>query len=100
MTPSADATRYLVWTGIVAIGAVVAVIDRRLIGWPVCGALLVAGIVGGLIITQMSPFSFGGGDHYMEGVIISAGSALAVVGYGVATVWQCARRLLRGQSRR
>jgi hypothetical protein len=99
MKLSADATRYLVWTGVLAIGAVLAVVDRRLIGWPACGALLVTGIVGGLIITRMSPFSFGGGDHYMEGVIISAGSALAAIGYVLATVWQFARRGLGGQSR-
>jgi hypothetical protein len=33
----------------------------------------------------------------MERVIISAGSALALVGYVFAIVWQFARRLLGGQ---
>jgi hypothetical protein len=99
MKLSGDAARYLVWTGIIAIGALLAVLDRRLIGWPVCGALLVAGIVGGLITTRISPFTFGGGDHYMQGVIISAGSALAAVGYVFATIGQFVRRRLGGQSR-
>jgi hypothetical protein len=56
-------------------------VDRRWIGHPLLGVLLVAGVCGGLIITSVSPFSFGGGSRYMEGVIISAGSALALAGY-------------------
>jgi hypothetical protein len=31
----------------------------------------------------------------MEGVIVSAGSALALVGYVFAVIWQFARRCLR-----
>jgi hypothetical protein len=61
--------------------------------------LLVAGIVGGVIITRASPFSFSGGDHYMEGVILSAGSALALVGYVVAIIWQFVCRRLGGHDR-
>ena len=76
-----DLTRYVVWAGVIAIGAMVAVVDRRWIGHPLLGVLLVAGICGGLIITSVSPFSFGERSHYMEGVIISAGSALALAGY-------------------
>jgi hypothetical protein len=71
-----------------------AVLDRRWIGRPLFGVLMVAGIAGGLIITRVSPFSFGGGDHYMEGVIVSAGSTLALVGYVFAIIWQFARQRL------
>jgi len=100
MLSSADVTRYVVWAGVVAIGAVLALLDRRWIGRPVLGALLLAGIGAGLVITAVSPFSFGGGDHYMEGVIVSAGSALALAGYGVTVVCQFAHRHLVGRRRR
>lgn len=97
MELSPDLTRYLFWAGIVAIGALLAVLDRRWTRRPVFGALLVIGVASGLIIMRASPFSFAGGDHYMEGVLLSAGSALAlvgyVVGYAFALVWQFARRL-------
>jgi hypothetical protein len=43
----------------------------------VFGVVLTAGVVGGLIITRPSPFTF----HYMEGVILFAGSARALAGY-------------------
>jgi hypothetical protein len=91
-------TRYLVWAGTVAAGALLAVLDRW-IRRPLFGALLVAGVGGGLIITTVSPFSFGGGDHYMQGVIISAGSALALVGYVLEIVWHFARRRFGGRDR-
>jgi hypothetical protein len=55
-------TRYLVWAGAVVVGALLSVLDRW-IGRPLFGALLVAGIGGGLIMTRVSFFSFGGGDH-------------------------------------
>ena len=97
MQLSADLTRYFAWAGVLVIGILLAVFDRRRVGGPLFGVLLVAGVGGGLIITSVSPFSFGGGSHYMEGVIISAGSALALVGYVFATVWQIVRRRLRGQ---
>ena len=95
MEMSPDLARYLLWAGIIAIGTLLAVLDRRWIGWPLFGVLMLAGVAGGLIITTVSPFSFGGGDHYMAGVIVSAGSALALVGYVFAVIWQFARRCLR-----
>jgi hypothetical protein len=98
MEMSPDLARYLLWAGIIAIGTLLAVLDRRWIGWPLFGVLMLAGVAGGLIITTVSPFSFGGGDHYMEGVIVSAGSALALVGYVFAIIWQFAcRRLGHGR---
>ena len=100
MQPDSGLTRYVVWAGIVAIGVLLAVVDRRWIRWPLCGMLLVAGVAGGLVITQVSPFTFSGGDHFMEGVILSAGSALMLAGYSLATVGQLARRYLGGRSRR
>jgi hypothetical protein len=51
-----------------------------------------AGVACGLIVEKVSLFSFGMGNHYMEGVIVSAGSALALIGYVFAVVWQFVRR--------
>jgi hypothetical protein len=94
LTP--DMTRYFVWAGVTAIGTLLAILDRRWVGRHLFGVLLVIGVGGGLIIVSISPFSFGGGSHYMEGVIISAGSALALMGYVLAIVCHLAHRRLRG----
>ena len=61
------------------------------------GLLLVAGIVVGFLIEKVSPFSFGTGSHYMEGVLVSAGSALALIGYVFAVVWQFVCRSIGGR---
>jgi hypothetical protein len=88
MNRSPDLTRYFLWAGVVVFGALLAVVDRRRIRRPVFGVLLVIGVVAGFIIEQVSPFSFGAGSHYMEGVLVSAGSALALIGYVLAVAWQ------------
>jgi hypothetical protein len=99
MDLSPDLTRYLVWTGVTAIGVFLAVLDRRCIGRPLFGVLLVAGVISGIIMTKVSPFTFSGGDHFMEGVLLAAGSALALIGYVLAFAWQFARRLLSQHGR-
>ena len=81
-----DTMRYIVWACAVVLGAILAVVDRRMIGRWVFGCLLVAGIVGGLLVTVVSPFTFGGTSYCMEGVIVAGGSALALIGYGVAAL--------------
>jgi hypothetical protein len=92
MASSADLTRYLVWGAVVALGAGVALIDWRGIKRPLFGLLL----IGGVVATYVSPFDFATGGYYIIGVIISAGSALALVGYACATVAEFAwRRLVR-----
>ena len=96
---SPDLTRYFVWAGVIAIGALLAVLDWRWVGRPLFGLLLATGVGGGLIITSVSPFSFGGGSHYMEGIIISAGSALALVGYVFAVSCEVVLRRFTGRSR-
>lgn len=93
---SGELTRYIIWAGIVAVGVGLAILDRRWIRWPLFAALLLVGVVGGFIITKVSPFTFAVGDHYREGVIVSAASALAMIGYVFAAVWQFARRRLGG----
>ena len=89
-------TRYLVWAAVVMAGGLLALADWRWIKRPVCGAFLVTGVGGGVIVTNVSPFTFGTGSYYIEGVLISAGSALALVGYILAAVGQFAYRRIRG----
>ena len=84
MKLSPDATRYLIWAAVVVLGMLLAVVDRRMLGRWVLGVLLIACAAGGLLLTVVSPFSFGATSYYMEGVIISAGSALALIGYFIA----------------
>jgi len=48
MKLSPDLTRYFVSSGIVAIGTLLAVLDRRWIGRPLFRVLLVTGVVAGL----------------------------------------------------
>jgi hypothetical protein len=81
MESAADLMRYLDCACTVAAGALLAIADLRRIRRPVFGVVLTAGVVGGLIITRPSPFTSAGGDHYMEGVILFAGSALALADY-------------------
>jgi hypothetical protein len=95
---SPEVTRYLAWAAMVIVGIVLAVIDRRWIGRPLFGVLVLTGVAAGFVITRASPFTFGGGDHFMEGVLISGGSALALAGYVLASVWRLARQHLGGSS--
>lgn len=99
MELSADLTRYVVWAAAIVVGALFAVLDRRWIGRPVLGGLLIAGVIGGIIMTNLSPFSFGGGGFYMEGVLIAAASTLALVGYVFAVGWLFVRQRLARRSR-
>jgi hypothetical protein len=93
MESSPELTRYAAWAGVLAFGALLAVFDWRRIRGPLFAVLLVAGFVGGLVIMRLYPFSFAGG-HYMEGVLLSGGSALAGVGYASASGWLLVRRWL------
>jgi hypothetical protein len=73
---------------LVLIGALLAVADWRWIGRPIAGPLLVAGMVGGFLLTKLSPFDFVTGGYYMQGALIAAGSALALIGYAFAMIGQ------------
>jgi hypothetical protein len=78
----------VVWAGAVMVGALLAIVDWRWIGRPVFAPVLAAGVLGGFIINKVSPFTFGVRDHFMEGVILAAGSVLALVGYVFAVICQ------------
>jgi hypothetical protein len=97
MDLSPDLTRYLTWAAVVVFGALLAVIDRRQIRRPVLGLLLVTGVVAGFVVEQLSSFSFGVESYYMEGVLVSAGSALALIGYVFALFWQFVWRSVGGR---
>jgi hypothetical protein len=99
MNLPADLTRYVMWTAVVVAGAPLAFVDRRQIGRPVFGVLLVGGAVAGFIVEQVSPFGFGAGGYYMEGVLVSAGSALALIGYVFAVVLQVVWRSVGARRR-
>jgi hypothetical protein len=75
--------RWALWGGVMLVGAGLGALDWR---WrrPVFGALLAAGVLGGWTITKASPFTFSGGDHFMEGVILWAASGLALAGYALS----------------
>jgi hypothetical protein len=97
MNHSPDAMRYLVWLGVVALGAMLAIVDRRVIGRWLFGILLVAGIAGGLAMTSLSPFNFAGTSYYMEGVIVAGGAGLALAGYVVGQLIQILAAGSRGR---
>jgi hypothetical protein len=97
MNLSPELTRYVVWAGVVVVGALLAVVDWRQIRRPVFGLLLVAGVVAGFVIEQVSPFTFSGGDYFMAGVLFSDGSALALMGYVAAAVCQFMYRRIGGR---
>jgi hypothetical protein len=100
MELSPELIRYLGWAGVVVIGGLLGLLERRWTRWPWLGLLLLAGFAGGLLVMQVSPFSFCCGSHYMEGVLISGAAALAAIGYLPAYLlaigWQFARRRLGG----
>lgn len=91
---SSDATLYL---SAILGGALLGVLDRCLLRKWLIGGLLVAGIIGGMLVTVFSPFKFGGTSYYMEGVVLAAGSALALCGYAVVALllyaWQRMRSM-------
>jgi hypothetical protein len=99
MTRSQDMIRYFEWAAVVLAGVLCAFVDWRWIKRPVFGVLLVAGIVGGTIVTNVSPFNFATGGYYMEGVLLAASSALALAGYVFAIVVQFIWRRIRGHDR-
>jgi hypothetical protein len=88
-------TFYVFWAVILAIGAVLALLDWQWIRRPVFAVLLVAGIGGGLVTMQVSPFNFADGGYSMQGLLVAVGSGVALIGYAVAAAGQFAARYLR-----
>ena len=81
MDNSAELTRYTIWALVVLAGIPLAIVDWQMIKRPIFGVLLILGISAGATVTFFSPFNFADGGYYMEGIIVSAGSALVFLGY-------------------
>jgi hypothetical protein len=92
-------TFYAAWAVVIAAGIFLAILDLRWIQRPSFGGILLAGLCGGLVTTQVSPFNFADGGYYIEGVLVAAGSALALAGYAVAVVGRLLGRYFVGQRR-
>lgn len=80
-------------------GVVFAVVDRR-IGRFVFGALLVLVVAGGGLGTYLSPFTFHGGDYYMESLIAMLFALAALAGYALTQLagFLCARACCGGKA--
>jgi hypothetical protein len=92
-------TFYVFWTVILAIGAGLAVLDWQWIRRPVFVVLLLAGIGGGLVTMQVSPFNFADGGYSLQGLLVAVGSAVALIGYVAAAAVQFGARYV-GRRRR
>jgi hypothetical protein len=73
-------------------GGVMALIDRRAIGHYVLAALLVVIAIGGQVGMYLSPFTFQGGDYYMESLIASLFALAGLAGYALVAVADCVYR--------
>jgi hypothetical protein len=97
---SADLWRYAVWAIVALAGATVALIEAKAWGRYRLWILLVLAAIAGAVTTHVSPFTFSGGDHYMEGVIVMGGAGLALAGYAAAALIGLAGgRLLAGRTK-
>ncbi len=82
-----DWLRYWPYAVALLTGMGFAVVDRRVLGHYVLGALLLLIGAGGAIGMNISPFTFGGGDHYMESLIALVAAGVALGGYVCAAAW-------------
>ncbi|MEQ1577704.1 MAG: hypothetical protein ABL894_08625 [Hyphomicrobium sp.] len=71
-------------------GAACAIVDRRVFGRYVLGLILVLIAAGGAIGMNASPFTFHGGDYYMESLIAMIAAFVALAGYVLSVVARCA----------
>jgi hypothetical protein len=92
-------TFYVFWTVVLAIGGGLAVLDWQWIRRPVFAVLLLAGIGGGLVTMQVSPFNFADGGYSLQGLLVAVGSAVALIGYVLAAAMQFGARYV-GRRRR
>lgn len=78
--------RYGVWMAAVASGAVLAMVERRVSDRYRAWLLLISLALAGYVTTHLSPFTFHGGDHFMEGVLLMGGALLILSGYTAAAI--------------
>ena len=94
MNPPTDFVFYVFWSAVFASGALFEFVDRKWIKRPALGVLLVAGIPAGYIMMRVSPFNLADGGLGLQGLLLAAGSGLALIGYALAWIWNFARRRL------
>ena len=83
-----------VWTLLALAGAILGVVDHRVIGIQVFGAILLVILLGSTAVQYIKPFSFADGDGFMQGVIGLTGAGGALAGYVPAWIasWVFRRR--------
>ena len=93
---SAELWRYLAWASVVALGATLAIVDRRVLGRWLFGLLLVAAIAVGMLVTVVSPFRFGGTSYAYPPLSASFSSRYGIGGVRVAA--QARRGIMAARS--
>ena len=88
--PIMDFARYWPYAVALAIGAVCAVVDPRLFSRRYLAAVLVVIALAGAAGMNLSPFTFHGGDYYMESLIAMVAALVALGGYALAWAGSCA----------
>lgn len=78
--------RYGVRTATVASRAVLAMVEQRVSDRYRAWLLLIALAPAGYVTTYLSPFTFHGDDHFMEGVLLMGGALLVLGGYAAAAI--------------
>ena len=86
MDNSSELTQHTIWTMVMLAGVPLAFVDWQMIKRPIFGVLPILGISAGATVTFFSPFNFGDGGYYMEGILVSGGSALVFIGYVPASL--------------
>ncbi len=81
-----DLWRFSVWGAMIVLGAIVSGVERRIWGHQWLWLLLLLVSAGGYYLTVISPFTFGTGGYYMQGIIICAGAALVLIGYVIGAI--------------
>jgi hypothetical protein len=85
--------RYWPYAVALVAGVLLAIADRMAFGRYIFALLLVLTAIGGAIGMNFSPFTFQGGDHYFQSMIVMLFALAGLGGYALATItmWTRAR---------
>ena len=93
--------KYLVGSGVTALGAGLGVVDWRAFGRPWFGLALLAAAGAGAAMTALFPFPFADATLYIWGALLVAGAALALAGYAVVGfLWVVSGQIARARKAR
>ena len=87
-----------IWLGLTLIGAILAVVDHRVIGVPAFGVILLSIFVGGIVVQYIKPVNFADGGWSMGGVMGMTAAGGALAGYVPAWIASWAIRRNRGSN--